>query len=425
MEQIISVSQINRYIKLKFEHDVKLNDVFVCGEISNFTNHIKSGHFYFSLKDNDSVIKAVMFKQNALKATFLPKDGQKVMVRGQVSVYERDGSYQIYVNQIIPDGEGNLSLQFEMLKERFQKEGLFDEKHKKQIPRFPEKIGVITSQTGAAIQDIVNVIKRRYPCCELVLYPAIVQGESAATTLISGIKYFNQKNNRVDTILLGRGGGSIEDLWCFNDEKLAYAIFNSETPIISCVGHETDFTISDYVSDLRAPTPSAAAELAVPDEKSIKMRCLENSNKIEKILSDKIEFLNKNLLLLSERPCLKNKDYYIESRKEKLNQILNRPIFKNPNIIIEKNASELKNKKSLINLLADKNHNNYKMLLSSKAAKLDALSPLKVLSRGYAVVTRDDTPVTAQKIKKDDIVSINFIDGIVKSKVIEKGDSNV
>ena len=416
MDQAITVSQINRYLKLKMEHDVRLNDIYVTGEISNFVNHIKSGHFYFSLKDSESLIKAVMFRQYASKVKFVPKDGKKVIVRGQVSVFERDGIYQIYVTEIIPDGAGELALAFEQLKERLGEEGLFEEAHKKPLPPYPEKIGIITSPTGAAVQDMLHIFRRRFSACNLFLYPALVQGNEAAKSIIQGIKYFHKKE-QVDIIVVGRGGGSAEDLWCFNDELLARAIYNADIPIVSCVGHETDFTIADFVSDLRAPTPSAAAELCVPDSNTVRYQLSEFSQRVEQLVNNRISVFSDRLKLFSERPCLKNVDFYLHALRRQLLQLMSRPCFTNPQMLFNSKKIVLsQTQKQFINIVKQ-NQTKYQAKLSENAAKLDALSPLKVLSRGYSLVTKDLKSVTAKELKNDDEISILFSDGVVDARV--------
>ena len=261
---VLSVSQLNRYIKMNFDADENLANIFISGEISNFTNHYRTGHLYFTLKDDSAAVRAVMFNSSAKRLKFMPEDGMKVIARGRVSVYEASGQYQLYVDDMQPDGVGALNLAYEQLKEKLQKEGLFSELHKKPLPPYPEKVGVITSPTGAAVRDIINVLGRRFPYAEIVFCPVLVQGDGAHLQLTDAVNLFNSER-AADVIIIGRGGGSIEDLWEFNDEGLARAVYNSEIPVISAVGHETDFTICDFVADMRAPTPSAAAELAVPD----------------------------------------------------------------------------------------------------------------------------------------------------------------
>jgi len=273
MEQknALTVTQLNEYIKMMFDSQPTLNRLLVRGEISNFVNH-RSGHFYFTLKDENSLIRAVMFKSAAMKLNFQPENGMRVIARGKVSVFPRDGQYQLYADDMELDGIGGLYVAFEQLKNKLAAEGLFDESRKRPLPRFPSKIGIITSPTGAAIRDMINVTGRRYPMAEITIYPALVQGSDAPRSLAAGIRYFNNADKRPDVIIIGRGGGSIEDLWAFNNEQLARFIANSEIPVISAVGHETDFTICDFVADRRAPTPSAAAELAVPDSYELHTR---------------------------------------------------------------------------------------------------------------------------------------------------------
>lgn len=422
MDHAITVSQINRYLKLKMDHDVKLNNICVVGEISNFTNHLKSGHFYFSLKDNESSIKAVMFHQHASKVNFSPKDGQKVIIYGQISVFERDGIYQIYATKMLPDGAGELALAFEQLKEKLQNEGLFDLSHKKPLPPYPEKIGIITSPMGAAVQDMLNIFSRRFPACKLLIYPALVQGDRAAESIMNGIEYFHTKES-VDVIVIGRGGGSAEDLWCFNDEMLARSIYNSKTPIVSCIGHETDFTIADFVSDLRAPTPSAAAELCVPDSNTVRYQLSELGKKTETIIRNKLDILYDRINMLSQRPCLKNSDFYLQGFRLHLSQLMLRPCIAKPETLLEGAKTRLEqNKTRLLNAI-NQTQFAHKAKLSELSTKLDALSPLKVLSRGYSLVTQGFKSVSAKELVVDDEISIRFWDGNVEAKVTSKKGS--
>lgn len=397
---ILSVSQLNFYIKSLFDSDSKLNDLLIQGEISNFTDHYKSGHLYFSLKDENSVVKAVMFSGNTKRLRFMPENGMKVIVRAKASLYEVSGQYQLYVEDMQPDGIGSLSLAFEQLKDKLKKEGLFNTSTKKTIPKYPKKIGVVTSDTGAAIKDIENILSRRYPIAEVILCPVLVQGEEAPRQIVDAIQRFNLIK-ACDVIIVGRGGGSIEDLWAFNDERLARAIYESEIPIISAVGHETDFTISDFVADLRAPTPSAAAELAVP-----------NINDIYAEIDSYVLSLNKEIT------------YILENYKTDLSILSNTLKNKNPEKIIEEKRLRL----DIIYSELLKAFNNKLSLHKDKFVKLNSklnmLSPLKVLSMGYTIAISS----TGKSIKSVNDTEINEnlilkmfdgeIDCIVKNKKI-------
>ncbi len=395
MSSVLSVKQLNLYVRSLIESDVKLSFISVTGEISNYKNHYSSGHKYFTLKDNDAAIRCVMFKSSALKLKTELFDGLSVICKGRISLYEKDGTYQFYVEEILPLGEGALAIEFEKIKERLNKQGLFDLSHKKPIPSFPKTVAVVTSDTGAALQDILNVISRRYPICEIVLCPVLVQGAGAAETIIEALERLYSLNC-ADVIIVGRGGGSAEDLWAFNDERLAYTIFKSPIPIISAVGHEIDFTISDFVADLRAPTPSAAAELAVPDISEIKTHIDNISFRIKSQISKKLE--NSELKLVN----LKNSRY-----------------FKNPNTIIEE--------KSLYfdKLIERFNNSGENLILKAEnkfklnVAKLEALSPLKVLTRGFSVLKIDDRIIKSIKeVEKDKNAQILLSDGEVSCKII-------
>jgi len=397
-EYCISVTQLNEYIKTILEGNAFLSNVCLRGEISNFTNH-RSGHFYFSMKDENSLIRAVMFRSAASRLKFMPENGMKVLLRGSVSLFVRDGQYQIYVTSMEPDGIGSLYLAFEQLKQKLSKEHLFDEDRKKPIPAFPSCIGVITSPTGAAVRDIINILGRRFPLAEIVLYPSLVQGNDAPAQLIQGIKHFNGKSS-ADVIIIGRGGGSMEDLWAFNDEGLAYAISESEIPVISAVGHETDFTICDFVSDLRAPTPSAAAELAVPD-----------------IIDFKRE-INNSLSYMSAALTRK-----ISSEKQKLELLKNRRLFGDPEFYLQ-------DKKMLVTFLNDKlsglitsKTSECKQKLASIAGKMDAMSPLSTLSRGYSIgynLTKENPLQSINDAAVGDEVEFRLKDGSLLTKVFNK-----
>lgn len=390
----VSVSDLNLYIKEKIAGDEALNAVVVKGEISNFKAHY-TGHFYFTLKDDKSLIKCIMFKSYAERINFKPKDGMKVIVFGGVSVFERDGIYQIYAKAMMEQGVGDLYAAYEKLKEDLAKEGLFDESHKKKIPLKPKIIGVLSSQTGAVIRDIINVSTRRNPNCYIRLLPVPVQGPGAAKEIVKGIETMNEKK-LADVIILARGGGSLEDLWQFNEEIVARAIYNSEIPIISAVGHETDFTIADFVSDLRAPTPSAAAELANPDIYELK---------------NKINTLNERARL-----SLKKK---LELMKMKYQSLMNSKVFTDPIQNMQNNYLRIDGFiKRLENSIVLKQKGVQKDF-KSMALKLDALSPLKTMVRGFSIIEKDGKIIKSSKnLEKDDEVSIKLIDGNKQAKIM-------
>ena len=390
----VSVSDLNLYIKEKIAGDEALNAVVVKGEISNFKAHY-TGHFYFTLKDDKSLIKCIMFKSYAERINFKPKDGMKVIVFGGVSVFERDGIYQIYAKAMMEQGVGDLYAAYEKLKEDLAKEGLFDESHKKKIPLKPKIIGVLSSQTGAVIRDIINVSTRRNPNCYIRLLPVPVQGPGAAKEIVKGIETMNEKK-LADVIILARGGGSLEDLWPFNEEIVARAIYNSEIPIISAVGHETDFTIADFVADLRAPTPSAAAELANPDIYELK---------------NKINTLNERARL-----SLKKK---LELMKMKYQSLMNSKVFTDPIQNMQNNYLRIDGFiKRLENSIVLKQKGVQKDF-KSMVLKLDALSPLKTMVRGFSIIEKDGKIIKSSKdLEKDDEVSIKLIDGNKQAKIM-------
>ena len=391
----VTVSELNSYIKDKIAEDEALNAVVVKGEISNFKNHY-TGHLYFTLKDEKSLIKCIMFKSYAERIGFKPKDGMRVMVFGSVSVFERDGIYQIYVKAMNEDGMGNLYEAYEKLKADLEKEGLFDETHKKRIPLKPKIIGVLTSSTGSVIKDIINVSTRRNPNTYIRLYPVPVQGAGAAFEIADAIKIMNDKK-LADVLILARGGGSIEDLWPFNEEIVARAIYNSDIPIISAVGHETDFTIADFVADLRAPTPSAAAELANPDIYELK-------NKI-------------NVYKERFRISLKKK---LELMKLQYDKTISSRVFTDPLRIVNDNYLLIdKYVKSIENSIKSK-HKEKVFEFAKKVERLDALSPLKTLTRGYCFTEKDGQIVNSSKLlKKDDKIELKFFDG-TKNAIIKE-----
>ena len=361
-ERIIgTVSRVNNYIKRLIDSKSVLNNIWVKGEISNYKRH-SSGHIYLTLKDENSVLKAIMFRSAASLLDFEPQDGTKVIAHGRISVYEAGGTYQLYIDDMTKDGIGDLYREFERLKAMLQEEGLFDEKFKKPIPKFPKRIGVVTAPTGAAVRDIINVITRRFPLAEIILYPALVQGESAKESVVQGIEFFNA-TNMVDTLFVGRGGGSIEDLWAFNEECVARAIFSSQIPVISAVGHETDFTIADFVADFRAPTPSAAAEVSVPSQDELYNIIEIYSSRLKKAVSSYIDTNNKTLKRLIPR-----------NPQDKINELSQRLDIRVQTL---EKAYEIR-------------LNEKKKALAEQSAKLDALSPLKTLTRGYSIAVDND-----------------------------------
>ena len=411
----LTVGALTKYLKFQFDNDHNLQTVFLKGEISNFKSHT-TGHLYFSIKDEVSKINAIMFSANAKKINFNPMDGSKVLVVGRVTIYEATGSYQIYVDEMIEDGIGNLYIAFEKLKEKLSKEGLFDQKYKKEIPKFPQKVGIITASTGAAIRDILTTIKRRYPICETYLFPSLVQGDNAKDDIVRNIK--KAQDFDLDVLIVGRGGGSIEDLWPFNEEIVARAIFASTIPVISAVGHEVDFTIADFVSDLRAPTPTAAAELAVPNIVDIYNNLNQYKIRINENINKKINFYNLYLDSLKNSFVVKNPLLIYEQKFQKLD-LLYEKINKEIKLKIEKNENNLniiKNNTFLINpnRLFEKQFNNL-MLLSNK---LEILNPLSKLNRGYCVTYINDNVLSDIKnININDCIKIKIKNGKIEAKV--------
>ena len=390
---VYSVAQLNNYVKSVLDNDENLNHLFVTGEISNYKPHY-SGHMYMTIKDETASIKAVMFAGNASRLKFKPENGMKVIIFGTVSLFQRDGSYQLYINDMQPDGIGALNIAFEQLKKKLEAEGLFSSQYKKPIPKFPQKVGVVTSATGAAVQDIFNVLKRRYPVAEVVLRPCQVQGEGAANDIANAIKEFN-KVKGADVLIVGRGGGSIEDLWAFNEEIVARAVFESEIPVISAVGHETDVTICDFVADLRAPTPSAAAECAVPDCFELKFNLLSCKQRLNTLSKNILESERKKLLAFEKSGALKNPLLKINDSKKDI-LYLNEKLVNLTSSLIEAN-------KSKVNALC---------------GKLDALSPLGVIARGYSVTKSKEKIIKSIKdIKIDDEITVNLSDGKITAMV--------
>ena len=394
----ITVKQLNFYVKSLLEGDSHLQSVTVTGELSNFKNHYASGHWYFTLKDGDAAIRCVMFRAMANGVRFDPHDGDTVVLRGRVSLYEKDGQYQFYAEQMFPVGAGTLALQFERIKEKLNAEGLFDTSRKRPLPKYPENIAVVTSDTGAAVRDILSILDRRYPAARIIMCPVTVQGENAVPQMLSALDRLYRLGT-ADVIIIGRGGGSAEDLWEFNDETLARKIALSPVPVISAVGHETDFTICDFVADMRAPTPSAAAELAVPNSEELKKRFAGFESALKNALKARSERAN-----------------------ARLSGVLSSRFFKAPEAAITERRAERTDR------AADKLLSAYSALLSENgaylaefAARLDALSPLKTLARGYAVAVKSGKTVrSVNEIEIDDGITLKFTDGSVKCKVTEK-----
>ena len=435
-----SITALNRAIKNMFDSKPELNRVYIKGEISNFKHHSR-GHFYFTLKDENSRIAAVMFASYAKDIKFEPEDGMKVLVSGRVTVYEATGGYQIYVDEMALDGIGNLYLEYEKLKKKLQEEGLFNLEHKKPIPRFPKKIGIITAPTGAAIRDILSTIKRRYPLCETILFPALVQGVGAKESIVKQINLAQEFD--LDVIICGRGGGSIEDLWAFNEEIVARAIYNSKIPIISAVGHEIDFTIADFVADLRAPTPTGAAEMAVPNIVDLrtlieqyKIRLNENIKNIISFNQKRIDNIKNAYVIRNPMALYEVKEQKLDTFIERINsyikQILNdyylrlshvkeSYILKNPLASYEVHKERINSIRNNLNIIIQNKLNVFNHQYEIIINKLNLLNPLNVLSKGYSLVTDSNGKIIkeAKDLKKDDLISIKMYEGSVKAIVKE------
>lgn len=419
-DNYITIGDLNKYLKNLFDNDKNLQDVYIKGEISNFKAHTR-GHYYFTLKDETSRISAVMFSYKASLLKFIPVDGMKVLVKGRIAIYEATGAYQIYVEEMTEDGLGNLYIEFEKLKKKLASEGLFDKDKKKKIPKAPKKIGIITASTGAAIRDILTTIKRRFPICETILFPSLVQGVDAARDIVRNIEIANTYD--IDTLIVGRGGGSIEDLWPFNEEIVARAIYNSRVPVISAVGHEIDFTISDFVADLRAPTPTAAAELAVPNMETIKTY-LDNAVSRGTIsINGYIDIRRQTLFSLSNSYVLKKPTALYEIKEQNLDFLIDK-VNKSMNVILDNTKVKLFKLKNSYVLTNPEILYKYKQQgLEHIINKLDVLNPMNTLKRGYAIVKQNDIVVSSiKKIKKDDIINISLSNGIINAKVLEVND---
>ena len=416
-EKYLTVSAITRYLKAKLDVDENLQTVFLKGEISNFKAHT-SGHFYFSLKDEGSKINAIMFRSNASKVLFKPLDGMKVLVSGRISIYEAMGSYQIYVDEMLEDGVGNLYIAFEQLKKKLQAEGLFDASHKRKIPSVPKRVGIVTASTGAAIRDIMTTIKRRFPICETILFPTLVQGENAKDDIVRNIE--RAQDYDLDVLIVGRGGGSIEDLWPFNEEVVARAIYNSKVPVISAVGHEVDFTIADFVADLRAPTPTAAAELAVPNMADLQKHIAQFKVRLNEAIYKKVNYLKLYLESVKNSFVLKNPQIMFENKKQSLSLIndkLNELMI--GKVQCFKNELD-KIKKSYVLTNPYLLYKDEVLMVKNIIDKLNLLNPLNILSRGYSITYLNDQALkSVLKVKEDDMISIRLSDGNLNAKVLE------
>ncbi len=395
VRQYFSVTQLNEYVRMLLDGNAVLSDIWIKGEISNFTNQYRTGHMYFSVKDAGATLRVVMFRSNAARLRFEPRDGMKVLLHGRVSAYVAGGQYQFYADMMEADGLGSLYLAFEQCKARLAAEGLFDQSRKKPIPSLPRRVGVITSPTGAAIRDIINITGRRYPQGELLIFPSLVQGEQAAAYLAGGIRYFNRAAN-VDVIIIGRGGGSIEDLWAFNDERLAREIAASEIPVISAVGHETDFTICDFVADLRAPTPSAAAELVFPDRFALKAELDARLAKIGALVRADIAAKRDQLRVLASSRAMRSPAAVTAEKQMRLDELAVRMHTAGQVLLDRKRQG-----------------------LAASVGKLEALSPLAVLQRGYAVAqnANGEVSTSADAFEAGERITVRFADGAVDATV--------
>jgi exodeoxyribonuclease VII, large subunit len=402
-QNVLTITQVNEYIKYLLDSNTLLTSIYLKGEISNFTNHYKTGHLYFTLKDSGGVLKSVMFKGSASKLVFTPENGMKIIAHGRISVYPRDGQYVFYADSLEPDGVGALYIAYEQLKTKLESEGLFRTDTKKQLPKLPTRIGIITSPTGAAIRDMINILGRRFPFAEIILYPALVQGEDAPAQLIDGIQYFNlRKTDPVNVIIIGRGGGSIEDLWAFNNEQLAYVINKSVIPVISAVGHEIDFTICDFVSDKRAPTPSAAAEIAVPDTYELQQKFNNLTTRMETIMLQRIKLNRQNVDRIKNSRALTSPKNLIDDKR----------------MILASMSREFDDKMKYIMY-------SKRSVFTAYTEKLNALNPLAIISRGYSAVFKNDGTLikSINDTAVGDEIKIKTTDGNVIAEV--KGSEKI
>lgn len=407
-QNYVTVTQLTKYIKYIIDNDIHLNNIYLKGEISNFKRHTR-GHLYFTIKDENTRINAIMFVSNASRLKFEPMDGMKVLITGKVSVYESTGAYQIYVSDMVEDGVGNLYVAYEQLKKKLELEGLFDPAKKKKIPKIPKTIGIITAPTGAAIKDILSTIKRRWPIAKTILFPSLVQGAEASGDILRNIEL--SKNFDLDVLIIGRGGGSIEDLWCFNDEEVARAIYNLDVPVISAVGHEIDFTISDFVADLRAPTPTGAAEMAVPNMNDVISYLSQLEKRMLAGINNIITLKQKKLKSVMDSPIIRNPISIYEVKEQKFDNIYERLIL-GLRKIVDKNQYDLTliNNKLSNNIVSflDSNKHDFEKILS----KLEVLNPMLTLKRGYAIVKSDDKVIDKKSLlNKGDSITVEMQDG--------------
>lgn len=420
-EKYLTVGALTRYIKFKIDNDEHLRTVYLKGEISNFKAHT-TGHFYFSLKDETSKINAIMFSSQAKKIAFIPADGMKVLVTGRISVYESTGNYQIYIEEMLEDGVGNLYIAFEQLKQKLEKEGLFDLKHKKNLPKIPEKIGIITAKTGAAVRDILSTIKRRFPLCETILFPCLVQGENAAEDIVHKIELAQQYP--LDVLIVGRGGGSIEDLWAFNEEIVARAIYHSKIPIISAVGHEIDYTIADFVADLRAPTPTGAAEMVVPSKVDLLKQLDQYKIRLNEAIYKKINYqrlclesLQNSFVLKNPMIMYENKKQKLDTLREKLLHIINKKIETSQIKLAQYKKNYILNNPEVL-------YKEKKMKLATLIEKLEIVNPMSLLKKGYTLTKKEDNYINSVKqIKTGEQFTVMFYDGDISviAKEIKNG----
>lgn len=415
-EEYLTVSQVNAYINKKLKADVNLQNIYIRGEISNYKTY-PSGHSYFTLKDEKSQIPAVMFKGRKYGLKFQPEDGMNVIVKGKIEVYERDGKYQLYANSMTEDGIGDLHIAFEQLKKKLSREGLFDDTHKKEIPKYPQKIGVVTAQTGAAIRDIITTIKRRYPYCEILVFSTLVQGDMAAGQIVRQIRHAQQYD--IDTLIVGRGGGSIEDLWPFNEEIVAREIYACTIPVISAVGHEIDWTISDYVADKRAATPTAAGEIAVPEKREVQYKVNQLTQRANKNINDRIIQNREKIESISQKQIFKSPESIYEIKEMHLDSLIGKLNYTSRNIISENRSRLVKIESRSVLRKPDEVTKAKREKFLRNVDKLKILNPLLTLKRGYSIAKIDDKVISSAKdVKIGDELDIEFDDGTVNTKVI-------